>query len=83
MRNDFAHRGNAIHEVDGQTNGFALIGERTFDGLFNPPGGVGAEFATFARVEAFDCFDEADVTLADEVEQLEAKVVVLVGNLDN
>ena len=69
--------------MHGQADGFALVGQGALDGLFNPPCGVGAEFATFCWVEAFDGFDETDVTFADQIEQWQAGIIVIVRELDH
>src|SRR6266576_3007209 len=44
-----AHLGNLVHQMHGQTDGLALIGQSSLDRLFDPPRGIGAEFATFSR----------------------------------
>lgn len=83
LEGDAADFGDFVHEVDGEADGFALVGEGALDGLFDPPGGVGAEFAAFAGVEALDGFDEADVAFGDEVEEGHAEVGVIAGDFDD
>ena len=72
-----AHRGDFANEVDGQTDGFRLVGQRALHALLDPPGGVGAEFPTFVRIEPHDGLDEPDVAFADQVEQGKAKIPVI------
>ena len=76
-----AHLGDLVDEVDGQADGLRLVGQGALDGLFDPPGGVGAELAALARIEALDGLDQADVALADEVEQRQAEILVVMGDL--
>ena len=78
-----AHLGNLVHEVDGQADGLRLVGQRALDGLLDPPGGIGAELSALARVEAFDGLDEPDVAFADQVEQGQAKVLVVMRDFDD
>lgn len=80
---DAAHLGDFVHHVDGEADGLGLVGEGAFDGLLDPPGGVGGELAAFVGVEALDGFHEADVAFRDEVEQGEAVVGVVLGDFDD
>jgi hypothetical protein len=63
--------------VDGQADRLRLVGQRPLDRLLDPPGGVGRELAALARVEALHRLDEADVALADQVEQRQAEILVV------
>ena len=67
--------------MHGQADCFALIGQCALDGLFDPPGSIGTELTALGWVETFDCFYQADVALADEIEERKAKIVVIVSDL--
>ena len=58
-----------------------MIGERSLDGLLDPPGGVSRKLGAFGRVEALDAFHQTDIALVDEVEQWQAQPVVIAGDL--
>ena len=49
--------------------------------MFDPPRGVGAELAALRGIEAFDSLDQANVAFADQVEERETEIVVIVGDL--
>ena len=74
---------DAIDEVNGKADGFALVGESSADGLFDPPAGVGTKFDPAARFESFDGFHQAEVTFGDEVENRKATVFVVGGKFDH
>ena len=78
-----AQLGNLVHQMDGEADGFALVGEGALDGLLDPPRAVGGELATFLGVKALDGFHQADVALVDEIEQRHPEPVVVVGDLHN
>ena len=67
-------------DMDWEANGLGLIGQACADGLPNPPGGVGGEFHAAVRVEPIDGFHQADIALADEIEQRETVILVAAGN---
>ena len=50
----------------------AVFGQGVEDGLAHPPGGVGEELVLPLRIEALGGFDEAQVALGDEVQQVQA-----------
>ena len=60
-----------------------LVGERTGDGLADPPGRVGRELEALAVVELLGRADEADRPLLDQVEEGQALVAVALGDRDD
>ena len=64
-----AHVGNFVHQMDRQADGLGLVGQGAFDGLLDPPRAVGGKFAAFGGVKPLDRFHQADVALADQIEQ--------------
>jgi hypothetical protein len=56
-----------IDEMNGKTDGFALVRKSPTDGLFNPPASVGAEFDSPTGFEAVDRFHESKVAFRNEV----------------
>src|SRR2546423_13481328 len=53
-----------------------LVGDRTRDGLADPPRGVGRELVALAVVELLDGADEAERALLDQGEEREAAAKV-------
>ena len=74
---------DSVDEMNGEADGFTLVGEGAADGLFDPPAGVGTKFDSTARLEPFDRFHQAEVTFGDEVENWQAAVFVICGELDH
>jgi hypothetical protein len=60
-----------------------LIGEGAFDGLLDPPRGVGRKLCAFGWVKAFHTFHQADIAFADQVQEGESQVFVVTGNLNH
>ena len=77
---DAAHLGNFVHQMHRQADGFGLVGERAFDGLLDPPRAVGGEFAALFRVKPLDGLHQADVALADQIQQRQADAFVIAGD---
>ena len=50
----------------------SLIGDRTRNGLANPPGRIRGEFEALRIVELLDCTDKAEVAFLDEIEEQHA-----------
>lgn len=73
QRDEFDHVGGDVDGLDG-------VDEGAFDGLLDPPGGVGAEARALGGVETFDGFEQAEVALFDEVDQGQAAVAVVLGD---
>ena len=68
--------------MDRDTDGACLICDGAGDRLTNPPGGVGGELEAAAVLELVDCLHQADVTLLNQVEELQATVGVFLGDGD-
>jgi hypothetical protein len=66
--------------VDGEADGAAGVGDAAGDGLADPPRGVGGELEALAPVELLDGVHQAEVALLDEVEQRQARRLVLLGD---
>src|SRR5258708_25331378 len=64
--------------MHGQPNGLTLVGESSFDRLFDPPRSVGAKLAALTWVETLDGFNQANVTFADEIQKRKTEVLVVV-----
>src|SRR3984885_2802198 len=74
---------DCLDHVHRDTDGAGLVGDGAGDGLTDPPGGIGREFVTATVLELVDGLHEADITLLDEVEELEAAVGVLLRDRDD
>src|SRR5215212_3805004 len=69
--------------MNGQADRLALVGQGTLDRLFDPPGGVSAEFAALCRVKPLHRLHQADVALGNQVQQGKPEVRVIVRYLDH
>ena len=67
--------------MHGQTDRLALIGQRSLDGLFDPPRRVGAELSAFCRVETLHRLHQADVAFRNEVQKRQAKIRIVMRDL--
>src|SRR5487761_148237 len=63
--------------VHWDADGAGLIGDGTGDSLANPPRTVSRELVATAPLELVDTPHQADVALLDQVEELQAAVVIL------
>ena len=81
LHGDAAHAGDLVDEMDRQADGLALVGQGALDRLLDPPRRVGAELAALLRVEALHRLHQADVALGNQVEQRQAVVGVVMGDL--
>ena len=64
-----------------QTDGARLVHDRAFDALPDPPGRVGREAETALGVELLDRVDQAEVALFDQIEQWNAAIEVMLGDV--
>ena len=72
--------GQRVAGVHGEADRAARVGDAAGDGLADPPRGVRGELEALAPVELLDGVDEAEVALLDEVEQRQARGLVLLGD---
>ena len=76
----------AVHFVDGfdhvhrNTNGASLVGDRTCDGLADPPRGVSGKLVAAAVFEFVHRFHQANVAFLNQIQELQAAVGVFLGN---
>src|SRR5207253_3269130 len=77
------HLGDFVHKVHRQPDGFALIRQRSLDGLLDPPSGVSAQLSALRRIEPFHRLHEPDVAFGDQIQQRQTKVRVVVCDLDH
>ncbi len=66
--------------MDRQTDDADLVRDGAFDGLPDPPGGIGAEFEAPLILELFDGPDEAEVPFLDNVGKGKAPVDVALAD---
>ena len=69
-----------LDHMDGEANGTGLVHDRPFDGLADPPGGVGGEAEAALGIELFHRADQAQVALFNQVQQGQATVDIAPGN---
>ena len=64
-------------------DGFAAIDQATFNGLLDPPGGIGAESRVLIGIKTFDGAEQAEIALIDQVVQRHCAVGVFLGDVDD
>ena len=72
--------GQGVAGVDRQADRAAGVGDAAGDRLADPPRGVGGELEALAPVELLDGVHQAEVALLDQVEQRQARGLVLLGD---
>ena len=71
------------HDVDGQADGAARVGEAAADRLADPERPVGRELEALAPVELLDRADQAEHALLDQVAEGQALALVLARDRDH
>ena len=69
--------------VNRDANGSGVVDNIAADGLFDPPGGVGAEAKTLGRVELLDGLEQAHVAFLDQVHHANPPAAVAFGDADD
>jgi hypothetical protein len=73
--------GHELDHVRRHVDRLRRVDQGPFDRLLDPPAGVGAEPAAVLGVEAFDRLQEADIAFFDQVQQRQASVHVVLGDV--
>ncbi|EBA16654.1 hypothetical protein RSK20926_02579 [Roseobacter sp. SK209-2-6] len=74
---------DGLDHMDRDPDGAGLIGNRTGDGLTNPPGRIGRELVTAAVFKFVHRLHQADVAFLDQIQELQAAVGVFLGDRDH
>src|SRR5262245_19057370 len=69
-----------LHHVHGNADGPRLIGDGARDRLADPPGGIRRELVTALVLEFLDRAHEADVSLLDQVQELQPAMQIALGD---
>ena len=64
-------------------DGAGLVGDGTGDGLADPPGRIGGELESLGVVELFHRFDQTQIALLDQIQELHAAAHIPLGNGDH
>ena len=83
LHGDPPHLSEFIDQMDWKADGLGLVSESPPNGLLDPPRPVGAEFGAASGVEPFHALHQANVSLADQIEQRKSKAGIVMGNLDD
>ena len=75
--------GERVAGVNWEPDRATRVGDAAGDRLTDPPGGIRRELETLAPVELLDGVHEAEVALLDQVEQRQARSLVLLGDRHN
>ena len=76
----FAHRGQALTEVNRQADRAGLAGDRPGHALTDPPEGISRELVATGGVELLNGPFQAQGTLLDQIQQLQAFALIFLGN---
>ena len=79
----FCSRASVSPACTGQPDRAAGVGDAAGDRLADPPRGVRGELEALAPVELLDRVHQAEVALLDEVEERQARGLVLLGDRDD
>ena len=74
---------DGFHHVYRDADGPCLIGNRTGDGLTNPPGRIGGEFKTLGVVKFLHRFDQTQVAFLNQIQKLHPASNISFCNADN
>jgi len=55
--------------MDRKPNRLALVCQRMFDRLLNPPRAVGTQLAALSRIKAFYGLDQPDISFRNQIEE--------------
>ena len=69
-----------LRDVNRQSDGAALLRDRTGDALTDPPVGVGGKFVTTGGVEFLDTPHQTDGAFLDQIQKFHVPLGVLLGN---
>jgi hypothetical protein len=76
LARDAVHLVDRFDHVHRHADGAGHVGDRTGDGLANPPGRVGRELVAATVFELVDRLQQADIAFLDQIEELQATVDV-------
>ncbi|MPM94374.1 hypothetical protein SDC9_141520 [bioreactor metagenome] len=66
-----------------ETDRARLVHDRTLDVLADPPGRIGGKTEATLGVELFQCVNQAEITLLDKIQQRDAPIQIVLGNIDH
>src|SRR5215471_16603780 len=69
--------------MDRKPNHLALIRQRTFDRLLNPPSAVGTQLAALSRIKAFYGLDQTDISFRNQIEERQPEIRVVLSDLND
>ena len=76
----FAHRGQALAEVNRQADRAGLAGDRPSHALADPPEGIGRKFVATGGIELLNGPFQAQGTLLDQIQKLQTFALIFLGN---
>ena len=74
------HAAHRLDHVDRHADRAALVGDRSGDGLANPPRRIGRELVAAGALELVDRSHQARVALLDQVQEAQAAVAIALGD---
>ena len=66
--------------MNGNADGPCLVGNRSGDGLPDPPGRIGGEFKALGVIELFNRLNQAEVSLLNQIEELHPPAQITLRN---
>ena len=80
---DLAYLVHGINHVDRYTDGSALVGNGTSDGLAYPPSCIGTEFVTASVLELIDSSHQSRITFLNQIKKRESSISIFLSDRDN
>src|SRR6516225_6286511 len=70
------HLPDLIHQMDRKPNRLALVRQRPFDRLLNPPSTIRTQLATLSRIEAFYGLNQTDISFRNQIEERQPEILL-------
>src|SRR6516225_4903607 len=77
------HLPDLIHQMDRKPNRLALVRQRPFDRLLNPPSTIRTQLATLSRIEAFYGLNQTDISFRNQIEERQPEIRVVLSDLND
>src|SRR6516165_7668594 len=69
--------------MDRKPNRLALVRQRPFDRLLNPPSTIRTQLATLSRIEAFYGLNQTDISFRNQIEERQPEIRVVLSDLND
>jgi hypothetical protein len=83
LTGNFLNLGDRLHHMHRNTNGSCLVSNCTGDCLTNPPCCISRELKALGVVKFLYCFQQTQITLLDQIQELHSSAHIFLCNADN